>query len=416
MSCPKFTIRTHTLPCSPVREYPRGATTSSAVHWQLSVKQYIPAFPNDLLPNALTLLCTHANGLPRETYEPLFSDLVDALPAGSIHSIWIADCAHQGASAALNAGLLGDDPNWFDHSRDLLSVTDHFLRTGDMHQPIVGIGHSMGVAQLLRLAELHPRLMSGLALIEPVVMEGPPQGAPNVALGSSLRTERWSSREEAERDVRKGKMLRTWDKRVLEKFLEFGLKGEVQDDGVAKRGVTLSTSKAQEVWSFVRGNFADIGPEVDERRRAPDLDDEGRKWLFHRAEMVTMHRRLEGVRPRVLWIFGKRSPLNPKDEREDKLRRTGTGLGGNGGQAAEAVEEVVLEQGFHDLPQERPAECARALAGWLKKERIKFNEEQQWRAKHDRMVSEKDMTVLSQLWLKNVRKRESTPRNSMTKL
>jgi len=36
--------------------------------------------------------------------------------------------------------------NWFDHSRDLLHMINHFRDS--MLQPIMGIAHSMGCAQL----------------------------------------------------------------------------------------------------------------------------------------------------------------------------------------------------------------------------------------------------------------------------
>ena len=36
--------------------------------------------------------------------------------------------------------------NWFDHSRDLLKMINHFEER--MPRPIVGIGHSMGTTQL----------------------------------------------------------------------------------------------------------------------------------------------------------------------------------------------------------------------------------------------------------------------------
>jgi hypothetical protein len=36
--------------------------------------------------------------------------------------------------------------SWYDHSRDLLNLVNHFR--DEMIQPIVAIGHSMGVSQL----------------------------------------------------------------------------------------------------------------------------------------------------------------------------------------------------------------------------------------------------------------------------
>lgn len=77
--------------------------------------------------------------------------------------MWIADAANLGASGIQNEELLGDDreciltsvlsinglthpASWFDHSRDLMCMINQFR--GEMPQPIVGIGHSMGAGQL----------------------------------------------------------------------------------------------------------------------------------------------------------------------------------------------------------------------------------------------------------------------------
>jgi hypothetical protein len=83
----------------------------------------------------------------QETYEPLFNDLLDAENGFKIRSIWIADVANQGASYALNEADLGDDPNWLDHSRDLLLMVDTFRDR--MKAPFVGLGHSFGGFQML---------------------------------------------------------------------------------------------------------------------------------------------------------------------------------------------------------------------------------------------------------------------------
>lgn len=77
--------------------------------------------------------------------------------------------SNQGASGILNENIQGDtstcsypihlpdisEPkpllinhiaNWFDHSRDLLHMINHFRE--EMPRPIIGVGHSMGCAQL----------------------------------------------------------------------------------------------------------------------------------------------------------------------------------------------------------------------------------------------------------------------------
>lgn len=85
----------------------------------------------------------------------------------AIRSIWIADVASQGRSYVLNEDNLGNDreaglassnhsrmltllllhkASWLDHARDLLYMINHFR--DQMPRPLIGIGHSMGGAQM----------------------------------------------------------------------------------------------------------------------------------------------------------------------------------------------------------------------------------------------------------------------------
>lgn len=84
----------------------------------------------------------------------------------AIRSIWIADVASQGMSYVLNEDNLGNDrktglassnhshmltllfhkASWLDHARDLLYMINHFR--DQMSRPLIGIGHSMGGAQM----------------------------------------------------------------------------------------------------------------------------------------------------------------------------------------------------------------------------------------------------------------------------
>lgn len=108
----------------------------------------------------------------KELYEPLWEDLLARSKQHGfrIRSIWIADVAHQGESSVLNEEKLGNDrtnpllwlslrwkkkkvcrligllASWLDHTRDLLHLIN--LKRDEMPRPIVGIGHSMGGAQL----------------------------------------------------------------------------------------------------------------------------------------------------------------------------------------------------------------------------------------------------------------------------
>lgn len=89
--------------------------------------------------------------LVQELYEPLWDDLYEKLKAKgiAISSIWAADVAHQGASGVYNEDLIGNDPSWNDHPRDLFLMINAFRQ--HMKRPLVGVGHSMGGNNLINL-------------------------------------------------------------------------------------------------------------------------------------------------------------------------------------------------------------------------------------------------------------------------
>lgn len=60
----------------------------------------------------------------QEVYEPLFEDLVarSEQDGFQIKHIWIADMSVVGGSAIENQDNLGNDPSWWDLSRDLVCI------------------------------------------------------------------------------------------------------------------------------------------------------------------------------------------------------------------------------------------------------------------------------------------------------
>ena len=107
MSSCNFSVIQHIIPCQYVRGYPH-AVKSNHGPLRLAIKEYRPL--NNLAPlqDSVTIIAAHANGFPKETYEPLFDDLLRA-SKGRIRSIWVADSSHQGASGVLNEYIQGDD-------------------------------------------------------------------------------------------------------------------------------------------------------------------------------------------------------------------------------------------------------------------------------------------------------------------
>ena len=160
----------------------------------------------------------------------------------------------------------------------------------EMPRPLVGIGHSMGGCHLVTLSLIHPRLLSALVLIDPVLRKYDEPSEPDAARASTFRADLWRSREDAEKSFRKSKFYQAWDERVFQRWLEYGLRSvptAVHPIGTGEE-VTLSTTKHQEVFSFLRPDFQGHngnGEDVVDRATHPGLDVTGTvRYHFYRPE------------------------------------------------------------------------------------------------------------------------------------
>ncbi|KAH7073377.1 Alpha/beta hydrolase family-domain-containing protein [Paraphoma chrysanthemicola] len=396
MSTSSFIITEHKSPCSYIRQYPHGVKRDDAV-LELAVKEYRPRthLPSD--EEGVTIIAAHGNGFPKEMFEPLWDDLLRASEGFKIASIWAADVAHQGASYALNSKELGDDPNWTDHSLDLLLMINKFRER--MKPPFIGIGHSMGCGQLVYLASIHPRLFHDLILIDPILQVSHPPG-PNSALFSSKRRESWESRAKAQAQISGNGFFSSMDPRALKLFLQYALKDT--PDG----GVTLSTPKAQEAWTYVRSCFHDLGEDTPEGRQRERMLNPyiqpfspGGRVLTARGEMHPIFDALPRLRPRTFFMYGEYSHINFDEVREIHISTTGTGEGGNGGAKENGVKDVLLEDCGHLCAFEKPTAIAENISSWLSEEVVRWKQERDFWATVDTRKSTNNRTELSDKWL-----------------
>ncbi|KAK3624903.1 hypothetical protein LTR56_020717 [Elasticomyces elasticus] len=464
MSSSFFNVTEHVVPCSHIREYPRATASGHDDPLELCVKQYSPVNNPNPQPGDVTIIATHGSGLPKELYEPLFEDIVERSQQTNvrIRSVWIADCAHQGASGIRNERKLGNDPSWFDHCRDLLAMVQHFRE--DMPRPLIGIGHSMGATQLTLLSLMHPRLFTSLILCEPVMDKCTEscQG-PTLTKLSTFRRDVWPSREDAVQAATKS--YRKWDSRVLQWWNQHAFRElptivfpeskvalasappeedmsvetdtssalswndmdmyrwfrdperELPEINSSKMPVTLATTKHQEVFSYLRPNFSglpsqhirgppspDASPNVVEVDRLFHPDIVGPTVTpFYRAEPVITHMALPHVRPSVLYVFGERSPVSSPQQREDKLSRTGTSVGGSGGAEAGRVKSVLIGKAAHLAPMEATAACAEAIVPWLVEQSNGWKSDEVKISRGWAERSLKDKATVSEEWTGRVR-------------
>ncbi|EOA82046.1 hypothetical protein ACJQWK_05584 [Exserohilum turcicum] len=403
MSSNYFRIDEHKIEASHIRGFPRATANKQDDVLYLAVKQYTPLRNTSPKPGDITIIAAHANGFAKELYEPLWNELLKRCEQQGfgIRGIWIADVVHQGWSGVLNEGKLGNDPAWLDHSRDLLHMVNLFR--DQMPRPIVGVGHSMGGCQLANLALLHPTLFETLVLVDPVI-QGKVSILGNVspAAASARRRERWPTREEAASSFAKSKFYQTWDPRVLDAWVKNGLRDmptQLFPDGKQPE-VTLTTTKHQEVMTFLRSNFTarpgDKEPSSAEftlsnpkvnRRTHPDMTpcDEP-QTPFYRGESTLVFNQLPSLRPSVFYIFGELSFLTNDAIIEEKMRMTGSGVSGSGGRAEGRVANVTVKGTGHLIPMEKVDESADHIGKWISKEMERYRDwerktEEEWNGK-----------------------------------
>ncbi|EEP80968.1 conserved hypothetical protein [Uncinocarpus reesii 1704] len=417
-----FRVVEHVVPCQHIREYPRATSTSQEETLHLSVKQYIPLDNPDPQPGDVTIIGAHANGFPKELYEPFWEDLL----AGSkkngfrIRAIWIADVAHQGNSSVMNEHALGNDPSWFDHPRDLLHLIN--LKREEMPRPIIGIGHSMGGGHLfvnpsqtmainaealsnialsrVALSTMHPRLFTTVILMDPAIhnlksyttnhtFHTKKNHIPTTTLASTYRRDIWPSRAAAAQTLRKSKFYQSWDPRVFDRWITHGLRElptalhplDPQSESLppGHRPVTLTTTLHQEVFTFSRPKYRADDPSAPLTHSShPDIElgtPDG--FSFYRPEPPRMFASLRHLRPSAFYIFGDKSDMSNPEFCRDKLEITGSGAGGSGGVKEGRVDARTLKDVGHLIPMEAVGEAAELSAVWVGRELQRWREEEE---------------------------------------
>lgn len=311
-----------------------------------------------------------------------------------------------------------------------------------MKRPIIGVGHSMGGNNLINLSLMHPRFFTTLILIDPVVQRLPSaQGNMGPAKASANRRDRWPSRKAAEASTKKSKFYSTWDPRVLELWLKYGLRdlptyihpdltpasstpsvltadpstATVPPEPTTEKEVTLSTTKHQEVMTFMRANlptaeFPDPEGQANPTTH-PDLDPSAAPNApFYRPEPISTFHKLPFLRPSAFYIFGETSFLSAPLFKADKLAQTGIGIGGSGGVKKGRVSELTMKNVGHLIPMEDVGGTADACAAWIEPElqrwrKVEESERQEWAAvprEQKPRLGESYMQAINSDWVREV--------------
>lgn len=301
-------------------------------------------------------------------------------------------------------------------------MVNHFR--DQMTRPLVGVGHSMGGFHITNLALLHARLFTSVILIDPVIQRIiSSEGNYLPAAASARRRDLWPSREAARMAFAKSKFYQTWDPRVLELWIQHGLrdlptqlypsandKSDITSTSTSTSEtgcpVTLKTTKHQEVLTFMRANFeSEANPAPTSKPNPlthPDVDTALHPISpFYRPEAQILFTRLPFLRPSALYIFGTNSNLSKPALRADKVAVTGVGVGGSGGSKAGRVKHVVLDAG-HLIPMEKVVETAQSCADWISSELSRWREDESVVGEMRRAVPSDKKALMSEDFIRHV--------------
>ncbi|KAL8953056.1 MAG: hypothetical protein Q9222_001049 [Ikaeria aurantiellina] len=270
---------------------------------------------------------------------------------------------------------------------------------------------------------MHPRLLTSLVLIDPVIeiptARPKDTAATQLTRLSTFRRDWWPSREKAAASFRNHPFYKSWDERVLNRWLDIGFREvptalyPATENESKDRPVTLLTSKHQEVFTFLRPNFDGLdkdGRPVLDRSNRPDMDlESGETHPFYRAEPPSTFKKLPYLRPPVLYIFAGTSDLSAPELREQRMTTTGVGVGGSGGAAEGRVKQFLFPNAGHLMPMEIPNETAEATVDWLAPElEIWRKQEREFQARWSSMSKLQKQTI-SEEWKRKIMDNPSAP-------
>ena len=369
-----WTIREHVIPASHIRGFRRGIRDEQNGRLRLAVKQYTPKDRPTSKPGDVTLIMSSGLGASKELHEPFYDELFQrGLP---IRAIWSMDTAQHGASYLLNEGIIGDEPNWFDSSRDLLQMINHFQKL--LPPPLVAIGSSWGCVAIVSLAVFHPRMFAGIINMEPTFattlairrIDRTDTGIDRShrAMAMAKRKDIWPSLEDARSRLRKTPHFGSFDPRVFERVMKYDLRPAPLErcaEVGSHDAVILTTPKSMETGTMMRPDPPLSGnPEAPDFKNRPEDIDTTVVRGFYRGEVVQVYRDLPYVLPATLYIWGDRS-FGGTSYAEAIAGRTGIGYGGNGGVTSGGVHAKTMNNTGHNITLEKPAEAAETVEPWL---------------------------------------------------
>ncbi|KAJ8522117.1 hypothetical protein ONZ45_g1271 [Pleurotus djamor] len=195
--------------------------------------------------DAFTLFLAHGTGFHKEHWEPVLDDLYEIIskPGGpKIRDAWCMDAYHHGESAILNESVLTQGYHVVCKGIDVDFST----------RKLVGIGHSAGAIAMMLSTTYQPAVrFDRLHLVEPMILPAhPPDALDMLESGASKRRDIWPSKKEALEIFLSRPSWQAWDRRILELYVEHGLRPLPTATYPDKLGVTLACPRHLETVSY----------------------------------------------------------------------------------------------------------------------------------------------------------------------
>ncbi|KAI0037033.1 Alpha/beta hydrolase fold-1 [Vararia minispora EC-137] len=231
----------------------------------IPVKRYWHADLQSQDDDAVTLVFAHATSFHNEHWEPVLEDLFGLIGAvksvggrtAKIREAWAIGCPNHGDGGIWNEETLAEGYTPFDWSEFGRSI--HLVLAGlgkgvgvDFSQrKLVGVGHSMGAIAIVLATTWHPfvRWHSAI-LVEPMfVWPGCYERVNRILVESApKRRDIWPDKETAHKQFLQ--RFKSWDPRVIELYVRYGLRDLPSKLYPDQTGVTLKCNKRSEAETY----------------------------------------------------------------------------------------------------------------------------------------------------------------------
>ncbi|KAH0578424.1 hypothetical protein H2248_003572 [Termitomyces sp. 'cryptogamus'] len=280
-----------------LRESLSPALGTKQVLWNCA-NRYVRVGLDERRASGVTLFFAHANGFPKEIWEPVLQHLLSSSAASVIDEVWTWESVQHGDACLINGERNGGVFDWTDNARDILNFFNFYLpskasalplpthlvrvpaeesthrqKNPFNHRTLVLVGHSYGGCTSTLAALIQPRLFSSLILIDPVIIK--PTGSliydskpkSDLVRGAVTRRETWSSRAEAFRVLSQSPFFGAWDPAVLKVYIECGTYDTI-DPVTGKPMIQLKMPGMQEAVVF-----SETRTQTEVFQRLPTLDE-----------------------------------------------------------------------------------------------------------------------------------------------